>query len=1026
MTARRVGPDRSPGHGIDRSAPITLTVDGRPVSAFAGDTVASAHIASGRAACGASLYLSRPRGIVAAGVEEPNALLAVDSRAPGGPSESMLPATTVEAVDGLSVRWLQGMGVLDPRGDDAYYDRKYVHTDVLVVGAGPAGIAAARESAKTGARTVLLDDQSMPGGSLLSGRGSPAGRDESIDGGDAAEWARATLKRLAAQPDFTYMRRTTAIGSYDANYIVAVERRANDVDSPAAPGVPRERVWHIRAKRVVLATGAHERPLVFADNDRPGVMLAGAVRTYLNRYAVAAGQSIVLATTNDSVYELLENLHSAGIAVPVVVDSRPEPSARARAALETTGTRGVFGAAVVGTSADGKSGASDDGATVAGTHVVPDGAATAVEDGRVTAVSFASVDEAGRPVGAVETISADTLAVSGGHSPVLHLHVQRQGRTRWDDGLAAFVPEAPVAGQAIVGSANGAGSLGAAVEQGANAGHAAAAETGARGPLVVPTASAAEPAPARPLWLIAPPEALVASEAPAAQESRTDDDSSAAGDASFAPEHWTTHFVDLQRDQTVADVLRAIGAGMRSVEHIKRYTSISTAGDQGKTSSVNAMGVIASLLEDADPASVGTSTNRPPYTPVAFAALAGRRRGELYEPARVTNIHPWRVAHGAEFEDVGQWKRPRYFPRGDEDMDAAVLRECAAVRTAVGIQDVSTLGKIEIRGADAPEFLNRIYTNGFAKLPVGKGRYGLMCGADGMLFDDGVTMRLAEDRFLMTTTTGGAAGVLDWLEEWHQTEWPHMDVFFTSVTEQWNTIAVAGPRAREVIAAIAPDIEASNEAFGFMEFRETQLSNGIPARICRISFSGELAFEVNVAAFYGLAAWELVAEAGEEFSLTPYGTETMHVLRAEKGLVIIGQDTDGTVTPFDAGMGWAVSKLKDFIGKRSFQRADTARPDRKQFVGVLPVDGVTRLDEGAQLIAAGTPVTPDAGPVPMVGHVTSSYMSAELGRPFGLALVENGFDRMGEIVQSPAGGTLVDVEITSSVFIDPEGKRRDG
>lgn len=1013
LTGYRVSPDLSPGHGIDRNAGITVTVDGATVPAFAGDSVASALIASGRLSCGPSIHLSRPRGILAAGVEEPNALLRVEARTPGTPSESMLPATTVEAVDGLSAHWLQGMGVLDPVGDDAYYDRKYVHTDVLVVGAGPAGIAAAREAAKTGARTVLLDEQSAAGGSLLSGR------DETIDGAEAVEWARAALDRLTAQPDFTYMRRTTAIGSYDANYVVAVERSAADVDTPASSGVARERVWHIRAQRVVLATGAHERPLVFADNDRPGIMLAGAVRTYLNRYAAAAGQRVVLATTNDSVYALLEDLHVAGIAVPVVVDSRPGPSARARAALKETGARGVFGSAVVGTSADGQVGASDTGGTA--------------DLGRVTAVSFAPVDGSGRPTGAVETVPADTLAVSGGHSPVLHLHTQRQGRTRWDEALAGVVPEAPVAGQAVVGSANGAVSLGAALEQGAHAGHAAAAETGARGPLVVPTASATAPGPVRPLWLIASPEAPAGphgptspqvpagSEAPTSPQSRAGD-----ADAALAPEHWATHFVDLQRDRTVADVLRAVGAGMRSVEHIKRYTSISTANDQGKTSSVNAMGVIASLLEDADPASVGTSTNRPPYTPVAFAALAGRRRGDLYEPARVTNIQPWHVAHGAEFEDVGQWKRPWYFPRAGEDMDAAVLRECAAVRTSVGFQDASTLGKIEIRGADAPEFLNRIYTNGFKKLAVGKGRYGLMCGADGMLFDDGVTMRLAEDRFLMTTTTGGAAGVLDWLEEWHQTEWPDMDVFFTSVTEQWNTIAVAGPRSRDVIATIAPDIDVSNEAFGFMEFRETQLSNGIPARICRISFSGELAFEVNVPAFYGLAAWELVDDAGQEFGITPYGTETMHVLRAEKGLVIIGQDTDGTVTPLDAGMGWAVSKLKDFVGKRSFQREDTARPDRKHFVGVLPVDGVTRLDEGAQLIASGTPVTPETGPVPMIGHVTSSYLSAELGRPFGLALVENGFNRMGEIVQSPVGGTLVDVEITSSVFIDPEGKRRDG
>jgi glycine cleavage system aminomethyltransferase T len=457
-------------------------------------------------------------------------------------------------------------------------------------------------------------------------------------------------------------------------------------------------------------------------------------------------------------------------------------------------------------------------------------------------------------------------------------------------------------------------------------------------------------APARPLWLV----------------TSAKDDHTAL----------TTHFIDFQRDQTVADVQRAMNAGMRSVEHIKRYTSISTANDQGKTSAVNAIGAIASVLgEAADLGQVGHTTFRAPFAPVPFAALAGRRKGELFDPARITSIHSWHVAHGAEFEDVGQWKRPWYYPKPGEDMDAAVLREGKAVRESVGFQDASTLGKIEIRGTDAGEFLGRIYTNGFKKLKVGKGRYGLMCKPDGMIFDDGVTLRVAEDRYYMTTTSGGAATVLEWLEEWHQTEWPELDVVFTSVTEQWATVAVAGPRSREVIAKLAPNLEVSNEAFEFMGFRETTLANGIPARICRISFSGELAFEINVDTFYGLAVWEAVAEAGAEFDITPYGTEVMHVLRAEKGFIIVGQDTDGTVTPADAGMEWIVSKFKDFIGKRSYSRVDTAREDRKHLVGVLPVDGTTRLAEGAQLITSGTPVTPDAGPVPMIGHVTSSYIS---------------------------------------------------
>ena len=434
--------------------------------------------------------------------------------------------------------------------------------------------------------------------------------------------------------------------------------------------------------------------------------------------------------------------------------------------------------------------------------------------------------------------------------------------------------------------------------------------------------------------------------------------------------------MDFQRDQSVADVLRSTGAGMRSVEHIKRYTSISTANDQGKTSGVNAIGVIAAALRTAGEASrgigdIGTTTYRAPFTPVAFAALAGRQRGELFDPARITSIHPWHVAKGALFEDVGQWKRPWYYPQAGEDMDAAVLRECAAVRESVGFMDATTLGKIEIRGKDAGEFLNRIYTNAFKKLAPGSARYGVMCMADGMIFDDGVTLRLDEDRYFMTTTTGGAAKVLDWLEEWLQTEWPELDVHCTSVTEQWTTIAVVGPKSRAVLAKLAPELAADGgleaEAFPFMTFRETTLASGVQARICRISFSGELAYEINVPSWYGLNTWEAVAAAGAEFNITPYGTETMHVLRAEKGYPIVGQDTDGTVTPQDAGMEWIVSKAKDFIGKRSYARKDAGRTDRKHLVSVLPVDGTIRLPEGTQLVEKGITIRPRLRPGPHAG-----------------------------------------------------------
>ena len=950
------------GGRIDRAREVTIRVDGRELAAHPGDTVASAMLAHGIVEVGRSLYLDRPRGIVTAGVEEPNALLQVH----GDCSESMLPATTVPVRDGLSVETLSGLGWLDPTPDPATYDKSHVHADVLVVGAGPSGLAAALAAARSGARVVVVDDQPEPGGSLLSGR------HERIDGRPALEWVTAAAAELEAAAEVVLLRRTTAFGSYDDNYVMAVEHRTDHLDR-VPEHVSRQRLWHIRARQVVLATGAHERPLVFAGNDRPGVLLAGAVRSYLNRYAVRVGDRVVIATTNDSVYDLLPDLVSAGVGIAAVVDARPALSDRAAARAAACRVRVRPSTVVVGTHGDG----------------------------RVDSVTLSRLDADGELAGDLEVVACDTVAVSGGWSPVVHLHSQRQGRLTWSDQIAGFVPFGAVRDQFVVGAAAGEFMLDGALAAGATAGATAASRTGFPVEHVAPRGDGGWEGPVRALWLVP--------------------------GVSGEPGTWREHFVDLQRDQTVADVWRATGAGMRSVEHVKRYTSISTANDQGKTSAVNAIGVIAAALGgETSPGAVGTTTFRAPYSPIAFAALAGRERGDLFDPERTTPVQPWHVAHGAEFEVVGQWQRPRYFPLPEEDIHAAVARECRAARNGVAMMDASTLGKIEIRGTDAGEFLNRIYTNGFAKLPVGSARYGVMCTADGMIFDDGVTLRLAEDRYFMTTTTGGAARVLDWLEEWLQTEWPGLDVTCTSVTEQWTTIAVVGPRSREVVARVAPDLDVDNEAFPFMTFRETTLDSGVPARICRISFSGELAFEINIAGWYGRAVWEQVFAAGSDLGITPYGTETMHVLRAEKGYPIVGQDTDGTVTPQDAGMEWVVSKLKDFVGKRSFSRIDTARSDRKHLVGLLPADGVTHLPEGAQLVAEGVPVTPESAPVPMLGHVTSSYRSEALGRPFALALVADGRNRIGQTVLAPVGDRMVPVLVADPVLYDPEGSKRDG
>lgn len=604
-------------------------------------------------------------------------------------------------------------------------------------------------------------------------------------------------------------------------------------------------------------------------------------------------------------------------------------------------------------------------------------------EARLTAVTVAPY---GKTTGERE-FAIDLLLVSGGWNPVAHLFSQAGGRLRHDDALGTFVPDTCRQAVEVAGSASGVFDLDAVVAQGAAAGaRAIEAEGCAAGPPALPQVPA-QPRPTPPMQVFTVPG------------------------REGAP-----RFVDLQRDVTVDDLTRSTGAGMRSVEHTKRYTTAGTANDQGKTSGVLASGVVAELL-GVDISALGTTTFRPPYAPVSFAALAGRDRGALSDPVRTTALHHWHVAHGALFENVGQWKRPWYYPQDGEDMETAVLRECAAAREGVAFMDASTLGKIDVQGPDAAVLLDRLYTNMMSNLKVGMIRYGVMCHPDGMVFDDGTVIRLAQDRFLVTTTTGNAAAVLDWMEEWLQTEWPELKVHCTSVTEQWATVALVGPESRAVLGALAPQLAVENDDFPFMAWRETTVA-GIEARVCRISFSGELAYEINVSPWEALALWEALYEAGAPHGITPYGTETMHVLRAEKGYPIIGQDTDGTVTPQDLGMSWAVSKKKpDFIGKRSFARADAVRPDRKHLVGLLPEDPGTFLPEGTQLVADGVLPAP---PVPMLGHVTSSYRSAALGRTFALALVKGGRERIGERLYAPVGDRLVPVTVASPVLYDPE------
>lgn len=996
-----MGANRIPGVGrLTPARTARFTFDGRTLTALEGDTVASALLANGIHLVGRSFKYHRPRGILSAGAEEPNALLDVARDA--ARRQPNVRATVQEVFDGMKVesqnRWpslafdvgglndlmspffaagfyyktfmwpkaawhaiyepfirrAAGLGVTPTEADPDHYASRYVHCDVLVIGAGVAGLSAALAAAKAGAKVIICDEQPEVGGALRYESGT------TIDGKDGWDWAQETAKTLASMDNVTVLTRTTGFGYYNHNFVGLVER-VTDHLAALDKSLPRERLWQVRAKKVILANGQIERHMVFANNDRPGIMLASAGRTYLNHFGVAVGSKVGVYTAHDSAYEAAFDLKRAGVSVPVIVDCRENPGEAVLAEARKLGIEVLTGHSVI--KAGGK-------------------------------LRVNSINVARNGGGSARKFAVDALLVSAGWTPSVHLFSQSRGKVKFDAATQRFLPGTYLQDCLSIGACNGTDDLQATIDEALAAGELTARAAGTEGGAQVTLSG----------------------------ENRYGWTGGMIGAAEGAgPDTTVKAFIDFQHDVCAKDIRLAVREGMHSIEHIKRFTTNGMASDQGKLSNMHGLAIAAEALGKDIP-QVGLTTFRQPYTPVTFGAIVNHSRGALFDPARKTPIHAWEEAHGAEFEDVGNWKRAWFYPRSGEDMHEAVARECRTVRDVAGVFDASTLGKIEVVGPDAAQFLNLMYTNAWDNLKPGRCRYGIMLRDDGFVYDDGVVGRLAEDRFHVTTTTGGAPRVMNHMEDYLQTEFPHLKVWLTSTTEQWAVIAVQGPKAREIIAPLVEGIDLSNEAFPHMSVAEGRIC-GVPTRLFRMSFTGELGFEVNVPADYGQAVWEAIWARAEPMGACAYGTETMHVLRAEKGYIIVGQDTDGTLTPDDAGLSWAVSKKKpDFVGIRGLKRPDLVKDGRKQLVGLLTKDPKVVLEEGAQIVA--DPNQPK--PMTMLGHVTSSYWSANCGRSIALAMVAGGRERLGQTLYVPMTDRTIAVEVSDMVFFDKEGGRLHG
>jgi sarcosine oxidase subunit alpha len=983
---------------INRDKKISFTFNGKKYFGYEGDTLASALLANGIHLVGRSFKYHRPRGFFGAGVDEPNAKVQLYK---GAKTEPNANATEVELVEGLIVKsqncwpsvsfdfgainnlfqkffpagfyyktfmwpksfWYKvyepiirkaaGLGVAPLKPDPDRYEHKYEYCDVLIAGSGPSGLASALAAAKNGARVILAEDKSRFGGSLLV--------DEvTIGNKKGKEWADEAISQLKSMPNVIVKNRSQVFGYYDHNMMVMFEKTRDHIENPNK-FTPRQKLWYIRAKEIVISTGSLERPLIFGNNDRPGILLSSAAKEYLKVYGVLVGRKPIIFTNNDSAYDTAIEFKKNGIN-PLVVDTRTNSDSSVISEAKNLNIDIKFFHGIANTKG----------------HL------------KVNSATIGKFNSDKSSYENLEEVSCDCICVSGNWTPTVHLSSQSGNKLKFNETIDAFIPSQSRQKESTIGSANGSFTLKQALEDGFNKGFELSNKiTNKNSKSTTPTSNERSYGEHDKFWCMPLPK----------------------------NKHYK-RFVDFQNDVAVSDIELAVREGFRSIEHVKRYTTLGMATDQGKTSNLNGLQLVSNIEGKIVP-EVGHTTFRPPYTAVTIGTIVGREVGKHYRPTRKSPMHEWHEKNNAVFVDAGLWLRPRYYKQDNESLEEAAKREANNVRKNVGVCDVTSLGKIDIKGPDTAEFLNRIYTNAWMKLPVGKARYGVMLREDGIVFDDGTTTRISENHFHMTTTTAQAVNVLAHLEYYLQVVWPELNVNVLSTTEQWAGAALAGPNSRELLSKLFPETNILNEALPFMGYKESDLFD-VPARIFRISFSGELAYEINVESSYGTFMWEKIIEFGQEMNIEPYGTEALSTLRIEMGHVA-GSELDGRTIPYDVSLEGMLSKKKDFIGKRSLTREAFLNPKREKVVGVIPLDKKTTIPEGSHLVKDGNASSPN----PKLGHVSASCWSVEYNNPFSLAIIQDGKNRIGEKLYavSPLNNKNIAVEIVSSHYVDPKGER---